>query len=51
MPKYEKWDIYWAIVAYDDEPGKKKLRPVIIGYDGLLHNVVLCNKPISKAGI
>ena len=34
MPKYEKWDIYWAIVAYDDEPGKKKLRPVIIGYDG-----------------
>jgi hypothetical protein len=40
MPKYEKWDIYWAIVAYDDEPGKKKLRPVIIGYDGAAYRNV-----------
>lgn len=34
MAKYEKWDIYWAAVAYEDHPAEIKLRPVVITNSG-----------------
>ena len=34
MPAYQPWDIYWAYVAFEDNPTMIKLRPVVIFRDG-----------------
>ena len=34
MPKYAKWDIYWANVAYQDDPTTIKTRPVVVNDSG-----------------
>lgn len=28
-----RWDIYWADVPFEDDPGQSKIRPVIIARD------------------
>lgn len=34
MPTYQPWNIYWARVAFEDDPNTTKLRPVVILQDG-----------------
>ena len=34
MPTYQPWDIYWARVAFEDDPATIKMRPVIVSRDG-----------------
>ena len=34
MPTYQPWDIYWAKVAFEDDPTTIKLRPIVIFRDG-----------------
>ena len=34
MPTYQPWDIYWARVAFEDDPATIKMRPVVIFRDG-----------------
>lgn len=34
MPNYHPWDIYWANVAFEDDPTTTKMRPVVILRDG-----------------
>ena len=34
MPTYQPWDIYWASVAFEDDPATIKMRPVVIFRDG-----------------
>lgn len=36
-----RWDIYWADVPYEDEPGKSKTRPVIIAKDSIAYVLTL----------